>query len=70
MSTAEEMWKAVQDDATLKSTLFILDAEDQLSSMKLGDNKDPKNSPHRTKTTLSTHDTTERQPDKDGVNYF
>ena len=36
------MWKAVKDDATLKSTLFILDAEDQLSSMKLAENDNPK----------------------------
>ena len=42
MLTAKEMWNAVQNDMTLKSTLFILDAEDQLSSMKLGDNEDPK----------------------------
>ena len=40
--TAEDMWKAVKDDATSKSTLFILDAEDQLSSMKLAGNDDPK----------------------------
>ena len=32
----------VTADATKKSTLFILDAEDQLSSMKLEDNNDPK----------------------------
>ena len=36
------MWKVVKEDATLKSTLYILDAEDQLSSMKLTDNNDPK----------------------------
>ena len=42
MSTAEEMWNTIQDDATSKSTLFILDAEEQLTSMKLGDNNDPK----------------------------
>ena len=42
MSTAEEMWKTVKDDATSKSTLFLLDAEDQLNSMKLGDNDDSK----------------------------
>ena len=42
MSTAEEMWNTVQDDATSKSTLFILDVEEQLTSMKLGDNDDPK----------------------------
>ena len=40
--TAEDMWKAVKDDATSKSTLFILDAEDQLSSMKLAENDNPK----------------------------
>ena len=42
MLTAEDMWKAVKDDATSKSTLYLLDAEDQLSSMKLVDNNDPK----------------------------
>ena len=38
MSTAEEMWKTIKDDATSKNTLFLLDVEDQLNSMKLGDN--------------------------------
>ena len=42
MLTAEKMWNTVQDDATSKSTLFIPDAEEQLTSMKLGDNDDPK----------------------------
>src|SRR6202522_3378308 len=42
LSTAEAMWKVVTEDATSKSTLYILDAEDQLSSMKLADNEDPK----------------------------
>ena len=32
----------VKADATTKSTLFLLDAEDQLTSMKLADNTDPK----------------------------
>jgi hypothetical protein len=40
--TPEDMYKAVKDDATSKSTLFLLDAKDQLSSMKLTDNNDPK----------------------------
>jgi gag-polypeptide of LTR copia-type len=40
--TPEDMYKAVKDDATSKSTLFLLDAEDQLSSMKLTDNNNPK----------------------------
>ena len=42
MLTAEEMWRTVKKDTTLKSTLFSLDAEDQLTSMKLADNEDPK----------------------------
>ena len=42
MSTVEEMWKTVKDDAMSKSILFLLDVEDQLNSMKLGDNKDLK----------------------------
>ena len=36
------MWKVVKDDAISKSTLYLLDAEDQLSSMRLPDNSDPK----------------------------
>ena len=42
LKTAEAMWKVIVDDATSKSTLYLLDAEDQLSSMKLADNDDPK----------------------------
>jgi gag-polypeptide of LTR copia-type/GAG-pre-integrase domain len=42
LKTAKEMWEAVKADATTKSTLFILDAEDQLSSMRLADNEDSK----------------------------
>ena len=42
LSTAEGMWKVIVDDATTKSTLYLLDAEDQLSSMKLADDDDPK----------------------------
>ena len=38
----KEMWDMVKADATTKSTLFLLDAEDQLASMKLADNADPK----------------------------
>ena len=36
------MWDAVKADTTTKSTLYLLDAEDQLTSMKLADNDDPK----------------------------
>jgi len=36
------MWEVVKADATTKSTLYLLDAEDQLLSMKLSESKDPK----------------------------
>ena len=42
LKTAKEMWKVVVADVTMKSTLFLLDAEEQLMSMKLSDNQDPK----------------------------
>ena len=42
LKTAKEMWDMVKADATTKSTLFLLDAEDQLTSMKVADNTDPK----------------------------
>ena len=42
LKTAKEMWDMVKADATTQSTLFLLNAEDQLASMKLADNTDPK----------------------------
>ena len=42
LKSAKEMWDVVTADVTTKSTLYILDAEDQLSSMKLADNDNPK----------------------------
>ena len=36
------MWDTVKADATIKSTLFLLNAEDQLTSMNLTDKADPK----------------------------
>ena len=42
LATAEAMWKVVNSDATSKSTLYLLDTEDQLSSMKLADNDNSK----------------------------
>ena len=42
LDTAQTMWKIVKVDATMKSTLYLLDAEDQLSTMKLNENEDPK----------------------------
>ena len=42
LKMAKEMWDMVKADATTKSTLFLLNAEDQLTSMKLTDNTDPK----------------------------
>jgi hypothetical protein len=42
LKTAKEMWDIVKADATMKSTLCLLNVEDQLVSMKLSDNNDPK----------------------------
>ena len=42
LKSAKEMWDIVKSDATTKSTLYLLDAEDELASMKLADNEDPK----------------------------
>ena len=42
LPTAEDIWKVIKNDATMKSMLFILDAKDQLSGLKLADNDDPK----------------------------
>ena len=42
LKTAKDMWKAVIEDAMSKSTLYLLDMEDQLASMKLSDNEDLK----------------------------
>ena len=42
LPTADDMWRVIKDDTMSKSTLYLLDAEDQLSSMKLPDNTDPK----------------------------
>ena len=40
MKSAKDMWEVVKTDATSKSTLYLLDAEDQLASMKLSENDD------------------------------
>jgi hypothetical protein len=42
MKSAQEMWNAVKADATTKSMLYLLNAEDQLAGMKLSNNDDPK----------------------------
>ena len=42
LKTSHDMWDAVKVDATTKSTLFLLDTEDQLASMRLAENDDPK----------------------------
>ena len=42
LKSAEDMRRHVIDDATSKSTLHLLEAKDQLASMKLADNDDPK----------------------------
>ena len=42
LTTAKGMWKKVKSNTMTKSTLYLLDAEDQLTSMKLQDNNNPK----------------------------
>ena len=42
LKTSHDMWDVVKADTTTKSTLFLLKAEDQLASMKLAENNDPK----------------------------
>ena len=42
LKSVKEMWDVVKSDATTKSTLYFLDAEDALASMKLSDTNDPK----------------------------
>jgi hypothetical protein len=34
LKSAKELWEKVKKDATIKSTLFLIDAEDELASMK------------------------------------
>ena len=41
LKTSHNMWDAVKVDTTTKSTLFLLNAEDQLASMKLAENDNP-----------------------------
>ena len=42
LKLTHEMWDAVKVDTTTESTLYLLNAEDQLASMKLTDNNDLK----------------------------
>ena len=42
LKTAKEMWDTVKTDATTKSTLYLIDAEDQLASMRCHESSDPK----------------------------
>ena len=49
LKTAKEMWDMVKADDTTKSTLFLLDAEDQLASMKPANNTDLKPHPSKLK---------------------
>ena len=39
LNTVKEMWDDIVKDTTTKSMLYLLDAEDQLTSMKLADRK-------------------------------
>ena len=40
LNTAHEMWEKVKTEATTKSTLYLIDAEDQLANMRVGDSDD------------------------------
>ena len=42
LKSLKDMWKIIKEDVTTKSTLFLIDTEEQLSSMKLADNDDAK----------------------------
>ena len=42
LKTAKEMWDKVKSDATTKSTLYLIDAEDQLNNMHLANSNNPK----------------------------
>jgi gag-polypeptide of LTR copia-type len=42
MKKAHEMWEAVKADVTTRSTLYLIDAENQLEGMRLSDSSDPK----------------------------
>ena len=42
LKTLHDMWDAVKANTMTKSTLFLLNMEDQLASMKLAENDDPK----------------------------
>ena len=42
LTTAKEMWDEVKKDATAKSTLYLMDVECQLESMRLSESSDPK----------------------------
>ena len=42
LKTSHDMWVAVKADTMTKSTLFLLNMEDQLASMKLTENDNPK----------------------------
>ena len=70
LKTSHDMWDAVKVDATTKSTLFLLDTEDQLASMRLAENDDPKAHLTEVKQALPTHGTATRQPPENGLDNF
>ena len=51
LKTAKEMWGKVKGDATTKSTLFLIDAEDQLATMQVSNSDNP----HTHSTKLKQH---------------
>jgi len=41
LNMATEMWEKIKSDATKKSMLFLIDAEEQLTNMKLTESSEP-----------------------------
>jgi hypothetical protein len=69
LMSAKGMWDVVELDATSKSTQFILDAENQLSSMKLHEDEDPET--HLVEMTEHFQVMVQaREPHEDGVGDF
>ena len=56
LKALHDMWDVVKADAMTKSTLFLLDMEDQLASMRLTENDDPKCTLQRSSNTSSSWD--------------
>ena len=54
IDSVKDMWTKVKTNTTIKSTLYLIDVEDQLTSMKLQDNNNPKTHLSELKTHFQT----------------